>query len=263
MEAYVLDWLNLLLRWLHLITGAAWIGASFYFVLLDNSLRPPASEEDIKRGVHGDYWAVHGGGFYHSQKYLTGPKGEPLTLDLHWSKWEAYTTWLSGMGLMAIVYWYGAGTYLIDRNVLALAPAVAIGISIASIIGGKVLAPLCCMLGGHGGCGDSILAQEFGRDPLHELGEKLRLGQGHEVRMAMRIDEAGGHHRSCRGNLPFGLPPSHLPHPDDPVPFEAHVSLPAGLPASIDDCTAYNSQVKNDGPPRMLQLPTLNSQLTD
>ena len=77
MEAYVLDWLNLLLRWLHLIAGAAWIGASFYFVLLDSSLRPPESEEDVKRGVHGDYWAVHGGGFYRSQKYLTGPKGEP------------------------------------------------------------------------------------------------------------------------------------------------------------------------------------------
>ena len=148
MEAYVLDWLSLLLRWLHLIAGAAWIGASFYFLLLDSSLRPPASEDDIRRGVHGDFWAVHGGGFYHSQKYLTGPKAEPLTLDLHWSKWEAYTTWLSGMGLLAIIYWFGAGTYLIDKNVLALTPAPAIGISAVFIAGGwLVYDGLCRMLG--------------------------------------------------------------------------------------------------------------------
>ncbi|MBL0125791.1 MAG: urate hydroxylase PuuD [Betaproteobacteria bacterium] len=155
MEAYLLDWLNLLLRWLHLITGAAWIGASFYFVLLDNSLRPPASEEDIKRGVHGDYWAVHGGGFYHSQKYLTGPKREPLTLELHWSKWEAYTTWLSGMGLLAIIYWFGASTYLIDTTVLALTPAPAIGISAAFIaLGWLVYDGLCRLLAGR----ENILA---------------------------------------------------------------------------------------------------------
>ena len=155
MEAYLLDWLNLLLRWLHLIAGAAWIGASFYFVLLDNSLRPPASEDDVKRGVHGDYWAVHGGGFYHSQKYLTGPKDEPLTLDLHWSKWEAYTTWLSGMGLLAIIYWFGARTYLIDSNVLALSPAPAVGISVAFIAGGWLIYDgLCRFLTGR----ESLLA---------------------------------------------------------------------------------------------------------
>ena len=144
MEAYVLDWLNLLLRWLHLIAGAAWIGASFYFVLLDSSLRPPANEEDIKRGVYGDYWAVHGGGFYRSQKYLTGPKGEPLTPDLHWSKWEAYTTWLSGMGLLALIYWFGAGTYLVDKNILALTPAPAVGISVAFIAGGWLVYDVLC-----------------------------------------------------------------------------------------------------------------------
>ncbi len=96
MEAYIVDWLNLLVRWLHLITGIAWIGASFYFVMLDNSLSPPKKPDDAKRGVFGELWAVHGGGFYNSQKYLTGPKGEPLSENLHWSKWEAYTTWLSG-----------------------------------------------------------------------------------------------------------------------------------------------------------------------
>src|SRR5207302_455869 len=87
MEAYLLDWANLLVRWLHLIAGIAWIGASFYFVMLDNSLTTPARPDDAKRGVFGELWAVHGGGFYVSQKFLTGPKGEPLTENLHWSKW--------------------------------------------------------------------------------------------------------------------------------------------------------------------------------
>ena len=132
MEAYFVDWLNLLLRWLHLIAGIAWIGASFYFVMLDNSLSRPKKPEDATRGVSGELWAVHGGGFYCSQKYLTGPKGEPLSENLHWSKWEAYTTWLSGMGLLAIIYWWGASSYLIDKNVLTLSPAVAVAISIAN-----------------------------------------------------------------------------------------------------------------------------------
>ena len=127
MEAYIVDWLNLLVRWLHLITGIAWIGASFYFVMLDNSLSPPKKPEDAKRGVFGELWAVHGGGFYNSQKYLTGPKGEPLSENLHWSKWEAYTTWLSGMGLLALIYWCGASSYLIDTSVMALTPAVGDG----------------------------------------------------------------------------------------------------------------------------------------
>jgi uncharacterized membrane protein len=78
MEAYVFDWLSLLVRWLHLIAGVAWIGASFYFVMLDNSLVPPAKATDAQRGVFGELWAVHGGGFYCSQKFLVGPKGEPL-----------------------------------------------------------------------------------------------------------------------------------------------------------------------------------------
>ena len=144
MEAYLVDWLNLLLRWLHLITGVAWIGASFYFVMLDSSLRPPKRPEDGKRGVSGELWAVHGGGFYVSQKFLTGPKGEPLSENLHWSKWEAYTTWLSGMGLLAIIYWWGASSYLIDKSVLALSPVAAIGISIAFLAGGWLLYDTLC-----------------------------------------------------------------------------------------------------------------------
>ena len=91
-------WLNLALRWLHVIAGVAWIGASFYFVWLDNNLRAP---EPPKDGVKGELWAVHGGGFYHSQKYMTAPAHMPD--HLHWFKWEAYTTWLSGFALLVVL----------------------------------------------------------------------------------------------------------------------------------------------------------------
>ncbi len=149
MDAYLLDWANLLVRWLHLIAGIAWIGASFYFVMLDNALAPPAKPADAARGVHGELWAVHGGGFYCSQKFLTGPRGEPLSDRLHWSKWEAYTTWLSGMAMLALIYWVGASTYLIDNTVMALAPATAIALSIAVFaLGWLVYDGLCRVLAG-------------------------------------------------------------------------------------------------------------------
>jgi len=144
MTAYVLDWLNLLVRWFHLTAGIAWIGASFYFVWLDNHLTPPAQSADAENGVSGELWAVHGGGFYHNQKYLTGPTSEPLTHDLHWFKWEAYSTWLSGMAMLAIIYWAGASTFLIDKSVLDLTPAVAIAISIASIVVGWLVYDVLC-----------------------------------------------------------------------------------------------------------------------
>ena len=144
MEAYVVEWLSLLVRWLHLIAGIAWIGASFYFIMLDSSLTPPAKPEDVKRGVFGELWAVHGGGLYQSQKYLSGPKGEALSNNLHWSKFEAYTTWLSGMGLLAIIYWYGAATYLIDKSVMAMTPMQAVGISIGVIVGGWLFYSALC-----------------------------------------------------------------------------------------------------------------------
>jgi len=146
MDAYLLDWLSLLVRWLHLITGIAWIGASFYFVMLDNSLSPPAKAADRERGVFGELWAVHGGGFYVSQKFLTGPKGEPLSANLHWSKWEAYTTWLSGMALLSIIYWFGASTWLVDRSVLDISPGVGVAISIAVIVGGWLVYDGLCRL---------------------------------------------------------------------------------------------------------------------
>jgi len=146
MEAYVIDWMNMLVRWLHLIAGIAWIGASFYFVMLDSSLTPPSKDEDRKRGMFGELWAVHGGGFYNSRKYLIGPKGEPLSEHLHWSKWEAYTTWMSGMGLLAIIYWYGANAFLIDKSVMDLTPATAITISIGFLVGGWLVYDALCRI---------------------------------------------------------------------------------------------------------------------
>jgi uncharacterized membrane protein len=146
MDAYVLEWLSLGLRWLHVIAGIAWIGASFHFVALDNHLGPPRDPRDRARGVDGEVWSVHGGGFYRAQKYLLGPKGEPLTDDLHWFKWEAYTTWLSGMGLLAVVYWWGAQVYLIDRTVLALSVPAAIAISAGSLGAGWLVYDALCRL---------------------------------------------------------------------------------------------------------------------
>jgi uncharacterized membrane protein len=151
-DAYVLDWLNLVLRWLHLVAGIAWIGASFYFVMLDASLRAPERAQDRERGVGGELWAVHGGGFYVSQKFPAGPRGEPLSSHLHWSKWEAYTTWLSGMGLMALVYWFGANTYLVDPGVMPLSVPAAVAISVAVLVAGwLVYDALCKALAGRDG----------------------------------------------------------------------------------------------------------------
>jgi uncharacterized membrane protein len=146
METYLIDWLNLGVRWLHFVAGIAWIGSSLYFVMLDNSLKAPQKDADRQRGVHGELWAVHGGGFYHSPKLLTGPKGEPLAQDLHWSKWEAYTTWLSGMGLLAIIYWWGANSYLIDRSVLALSVPAAVAISAGSLVAGWLVYDMLCRI---------------------------------------------------------------------------------------------------------------------
>ena len=142
MEAYIVDWLNLLVRWLHVITGIAWIGASFYFVWLDNHLELPREPGDDAKGVGGELWSVHGGGFYHAQKYHVAPASIPETL--HWFKWEAYTTWLSGMAMLALVYWYGAEVYLINAAVADLSVAQAVGISIAYIVGGWFVYDLLC-----------------------------------------------------------------------------------------------------------------------
>ena len=115
------EWADLLVRWLHVIAAIAWIGASFYFILLDNHLEAPASAEDAEAGVMGELWEVHGGGFYHVQKYRVAPRVLPERLA--WFKWEAYTTWLSGFALLCIVYFSNARAYLIDKSVADLTRA--------------------------------------------------------------------------------------------------------------------------------------------
>lgn len=137
---YIAEWLNLLVRWLHLITGIAWIGSSFYFVWLDNHLKPPADKSNPR--IFGEVWSVHGGGFYHNQKYLQGPAQLPE--ELHWFKWEAYFTWMSGISMLAIVYWWGAEAYLIDKQVLDISPAVAILSSIALLAGAWLVYDRLC-----------------------------------------------------------------------------------------------------------------------
>lgn len=121
MDAHLLKFLALLLRWLHVIAGNAGIGSSFYFIWLDNSLDPvpPGSEAD-KKGVAGELWTVHGGGFYNPQKYAVAPAALPEKL--HWFNWEAYTTWLSGTSLIVLVYWPRAQSMMIDPAIAVLEP---------------------------------------------------------------------------------------------------------------------------------------------
>ena len=147
LDAYATDWLDLLLRWLHVIAAIAWIGTSFYFVLLDQSLRFPKDVADREEGVGGELWEVHGGGFYHVQKYRVAPRELPE--HLAWFKWEAYTTWLSGFGLLVVLYYLNAGTYLVDRSVADLADWEAAAISAAMLAAAWVIYDvLCRLLGG-------------------------------------------------------------------------------------------------------------------
>jgi uncharacterized membrane protein len=131
------EWLNLAIRWLHLTAGIAWIGSSFYFVWLDNHLTPPTQGE-----ASGELWSVHGGGFYHNQKYQVAPSQMPDRL--HWFKWEAYFTWISGFSLLVLVYYVGAGSYLIDPAKAALSPAEAIAIGLVALAVGWLFYDLLC-----------------------------------------------------------------------------------------------------------------------
>jgi len=142
MESYIVEWINLLARFAHVITGIAWIGASFYFIWLDNSLETPKSEQDVADGVGGELWAVHGGGFYHSQKYTIAPNELPEKL--HWFKWEAYTTFITGAFLLALMYWYQAEIYLIDPSVLAIGKPIAVSLGIVTIVCGWIIYDLLC-----------------------------------------------------------------------------------------------------------------------
>ncbi len=133
------DWLDFAVRWLHVITAIAWIGDSFYFIALDLGLR---KHPELPAGLQGEEWQVHGGGFYHIQKYLVAPERMPE--HMVWFKWESYVTWLSGFALLAVVYYAGADLYLVDPSVLDISPQVAILTSLASIGVGWVVYDLLC-----------------------------------------------------------------------------------------------------------------------
>ncbi len=137
--AVMWDWLSFAVRWLHVITGIAWIGSSFYFIALDLGLR---KADDLPPGAHGEEWQVHGGGFYHIRKFLVAPDRMPDHLT--WFKWESYVTWLSGFAMLAILYWAGAELYLIDRTVADISTWQAIAISAGSLALGWVIYDLLC-----------------------------------------------------------------------------------------------------------------------
>lgn len=141
-SAYLLECASLLLRWLHLIVGIAWIGASFYFIWLDNSLKPPIDPALRAKGVGGELWAVHGGGFYNPQKYLGAPPALPD--ELHWFKWEAYSTWLTGFLLLSTLYYLQAGSYMLDAGKLLQSPQAAVLTGLATLGGGWLVYDLLC-----------------------------------------------------------------------------------------------------------------------
>ena len=156
MDAYVLDWVNLLLRWAHVIVAIAWIGSSFYFVFLDNSLTPPEDPVLKEKGVGGELWAVHGGGFYHPQKYKVSPKQIPE--HLHWFYWESYSTWLTGFALFTVLYLYQASTFLIDKTVHSFTPAGAVAAALAFLAAFWVLYDFICRAFGQRKNGDLIVS---------------------------------------------------------------------------------------------------------
>lgn len=139
MEPVLVEWVSLLLRWLHLVAGMAWIGASFYFMHIDASLKPTS---EIPAGKGGEAWEVHGGGFYRVRKYLVAP--DALPKELIWHKWQSYTTWISGFLLLCWVYYLGAALYLIDPAVWPTTPAVAAAIGIGSLVVGWAVYDLLC-----------------------------------------------------------------------------------------------------------------------
>jgi uncharacterized membrane protein len=142
MDPYLRDVLDVCFRMLHVVAGIAWIGASFYFVRLDLALRPPKKARDAEAGVAGEFWGVHGGGLYHSQKYRLAPTEMPEPL--HWFKWEAYTTWLSGFALLVVLYYFDADVRLVDPAVADLAPWEAIALSVGGLALGWVVYDVLC-----------------------------------------------------------------------------------------------------------------------
>ena len=141
LDPYVVDWLDLLIRWLHVIAGIVWIGTSFYFVALDNHLRPPKPERER---VGGESWEIHGGGFYRIEKYAVVP--ERIPEPLHWYKWEAYTTWLSGFALLVVLYYLDADEYLVDPGVADLDRQSAVALSIGLLAAAWFVYDALCRL---------------------------------------------------------------------------------------------------------------------
>jgi uncharacterized membrane protein len=137
--AVIGSWAEFALRWLHVITAIAWIGSSFYFIALDLGLRKAAN---MPKGVHGEEWQVHGGGFYHIQKYMVAPPHMPEHLT--WFKWESYWTWMSGFALLVVMYYLGAEFYLIDPAVMDLAVWQAVAISMGSLVFGWLAYDAIC-----------------------------------------------------------------------------------------------------------------------
>ena len=139
-----LSWLTLIIKWFHVVAGIAWIGSSFYFIWLDCSLEPPKEQSAKDKGISGEVWSVHGGGFYQVAKYNNAPKKIPDTL--HWFKWEAYTTWLSGFALVVLIYYLNSKLYLIDTAKFQLSPLQAILLSLSFIVGGWLIYDSLCKI---------------------------------------------------------------------------------------------------------------------
>jgi len=156
MEAYLLDWVNLLLRWVHVITVIAWIGSSFYFVFLDNNLLKPNSPDLLEKGVDGAMWAVHGGGFYNPQKYMMAP--QKIHTKLHWFYWESYSSWLSGFALFTVLYLWNASTYLIDKSLMDWSPAAAISAALGFLVAFWFIYDIVCRWFGFRKNGEFIVA---------------------------------------------------------------------------------------------------------
>jgi uncharacterized membrane protein len=156
MEAYFLDWANLLLRWVHVITVIAWIGSSFYFVFLDNNLLKPNSPDLLEKGVDGAMWAVHGGGFYNPQKYMVAPK--KIHTKLHWFYWESYSSWLTGFALFTVLYLYNASTFLIDKSLMDWAPSTAIAAALGFLVAFWFVYDTVCRVFGFRQNGEGIVA---------------------------------------------------------------------------------------------------------
>ena len=139
MQGHVIEWLNLVIRWAHVIAGISWIGASFYFIFLENSLN---RTEKLRSGIAGDLWAIHGGGFYFLEKFSVAPPKLPPVL--HWFKYEAYFTWITGFALLWVVYYFNAEAYMIDPMVLELSSVEAVAIGVGSLLVAWLFYDLLC-----------------------------------------------------------------------------------------------------------------------